>query len=387
MTPDSNRIAAQDRDEPRLRRTALHALHRELGARMVPFAGFEMPVQYPTGIINEHEHTRNQASLFDVSHMGQIRLSGDDAARALEMLTPADVVDLAVGRQRYGLFTNAAAGILDDFMVVREPESLLLIVNAARTADDLALLDERIGSICAVEPLRDRALLALSGPVAASAIAALSADAASLRFMHAIATMIAGVECLLMRSGYTGEDGFEISVPAAAAERFARSLLERACVLPAGLGARDSLRLEAGLCLYGQDIDASTTPVQAGLAWTVGRARRPGGSRAGGFPGADRVFAELERGASPVRVGILPEGRAPVRHGARLCDNTGRDCGWVSSGGYSPTLEKPVAMAYVETACAAPGTVVQASVRGQLRECRVVDLPFVEHRYFTGEPK
>jgi glycine cleavage system T protein (aminomethyltransferase) len=383
MTPDTD---AQDRGVA-LRRTSLYEMHRELGARMVPFAGFEMPVQYPAGIINEHEHTRNQASLFDVGHMGQIRLSGDDAARALETLTPADVVGLPVGRQRYGLFTDAGAGILDDFMVVREPGSLLLIVNAARTEHDLALLDERIGSICAVDLLRDQALLALSGPAAAAAIAGLSADATSLRFMHAIATTVAGIECLLMRSGYTGEDGFEISVPAAAAERLARSLLDRAEVRPAGLGARDSLRLEAGLCLYGQDIDASTTPVQAGLAWTVGRARRPGGDRAGGFPGAEQVFAEIERGASPVRVGLLPDGRAPVRHGARLCDNTGRDCGWVSSGGYSPTLMKPIAMAYLETGYAQRGTVVQASVRGQRRDCRVVDLPFVEHRYFTGESK
>ncbi|MBI2751975.1 MAG: glycine cleavage system aminomethyltransferase GcvT [Betaproteobacteria bacterium] len=366
--------------ETALLQTPLHALHLELGARMVPFAGYEMPVQFPAGILAEHRHTRAHASLFDVSHMGQARLHGPDAAAALESLVPADIIGLARGRQRYVFFTNEAGGILDDLMVANAGDHLFLVVNAARKEHDFALLRSR----CTVEVPADRALLALQGPDAAGVMEKLAPDAAALAFMSITQVIIEGIECLLARSGYTGEDGFEISVPASSAEKLARLLLRQDAVKPAGLGARDSLRLEAGLCLYGHDIDESTTPVEAGLGWAIQKSRRRGGAREGGFPGAGVILDQLERGTARKRVGILPEGRAPIREGAALEDCEGRRVGRLTSGGFGATLDAPIAMGYVQAEFAAPGTILRAAVRGKPRTCRVSMLPFIPHRYYRG---
>lgn len=368
--------------EEALLRTPLHALHVELGARMVPFAGYEMPVQYPAGILAEHRHTRAKASLFDVSHMGQARLKGSGAALALESLVPVDVLGLPPGRQRYGFFTNEAGGILDDLMVSNMGDHLFLVVNASRKAHDFALLN-------ALDPqiLSDRALLALQGPGAAAVIAGLAPGLESMPFMSCVAGKVANFECQVSRSGYTGEDGFEISVAAGDADGLARLLLAQEGVAPAGLGARDSLRLEAGLCLYGHDLDETTTPVEAGLAWAIQKVRRRGGARAGGFPGAALILDQLERGAARARVGILPEGRAPVREGEPLQDSTGRAVGRLTSGGFGATLDAPLAMGYVGREYAAPGTVLSATVRGKPRACRVCALPFVPHHYYRGKPK
>ena len=366
--------------EAALLHTPLHALHLELGARMVPFAGYAMPVQFPAGILAEHRHTRTQASLFDVSHMGQAQLRGAGAAAALESLVPADVAGLGLGRQRYTFFTNDAGGILDDLMVANPGERLFLVVNAARKAHDFALLKQR----CDMEVLADRALLALQGPAAASVMARLAPDAAALAFLSLAEVAIEGIPCLVSRSGYTGEDGFEISVAAGRAEELARALLAQGEVRPAGLGARDSLRLEAGLCLYGHDIDETTTPVEAGLGWAIPSVRRRGGALAGGFPGAAVILDQLERGAARKRVGILPEGRAPLREGTTLEDSAGGIAGTLTSGGFGATLDQPVAMGYVRADCAAPGSVLRAMVRGKPRACRVTTLPFVPHRYHRG---
>jgi aminomethyltransferase len=363
-----------------LSRTPLHALHLELRARMVPFAGFEMPVQYPAGILAEHRHTRGHASLFDVSHMGQARLPLG-AAAALERLVPADVMGLAPGRQRYTFFTHEAGGILDDLMVAQAGDHLWVVVNASRKGADFALLT----SHCKAEPLAARALLALQGPLAANVMERLAPQAATLEFMHAAAMAIAGAPCFISRSGYTGEDGFEISVSADDAERIARLLLAQEGVRPAGLGARDSLRLEAGLCLYGHDIDAETTPVEAGLDWAIPEVRRPGGARPGRFPGAAVIFEQMAHGAARRRVGIVPEGRAPLREGEILQDAEGRGVGRVTSGGFGASIDGPVAMGYVESRLAAPGTGLRALVRGKPRACRVSALPFVPHRYFRGK--
>ncbi len=366
-----------DPSQAPLNRTPLYDLHVELGARMVPFAGYAMPVQYPAGIIAEHLHTRAAASLFDVSHMGQIALSGAGAAAALETLAPGDILGLAAGRMRYTLFTNEEGGILDDLMVTNEGRRLALVVNAAQKHDDLERLRARIGAACRVEAHFDRALLALQGPGAAQALAPLAPGSGDLVFMAAARLDLRGVEALIGRAGYTGEDGFEISVDAADAERVARLLLEQPGVRPAGLGARDSLRLEAGLCLYGHDIDGTTTPVEAGLAWTVAKRRR----EEGGFPGHGAIRRQLREGVRRRRVGLLPEGRAPAREGAELRDATGKTVGQVTSGGYGPTVGGPVAMGYVETARAASGTSVAVVVRGRPRPARLVDLPFVAPRY------
>lgn len=363
--------------ETPLLRTALHALHRALGARMVPFAGYEMPVQYPAGILAEHQHTRTHASLFDVSHMGQARLALA-AAAALEALVPVDVLGLAAGRQRYAFFTNEAGGILDDLMFSHAGDHYFVVVNAARKAHDFALLAKHCGAVA----LADRALLALQGPLAAQVMQRLAPGAAALVFMQTAALKIGGAACLVSRSGYTGEDGFEISVPAGEAERLAKLLLAQQGVAPAGLGARDSLRLEAGLCLYGHDIDASTTPVEAGLEWAIQKARRHGGARAGGFPGADVILPQLERGTARRRAGILPEGRAPLREGQTLLDAEGRRVGRLTSGGFGATVNAAVAMGYVESRLARPGTELAAVVRGRTRACRVAALPFVPHRYY-----
>ena len=364
-----------------LLRTPLHALHVELGARMVPFAGYEMPVQYAAGILAEHRHTRAAASLFDVSHMGQARLHGA-AVSELETLVPVDLLGLAFGRQRYAFFTNEAGGILDDLMVTNRGDALYLVVNASRKAHDFELLKK-----FELEILSDRALLALQGPEAARVIARLSPRLESMTFMSSDAARLGGFDCQISRSGYTGEDGFEISVAAADAEPLARLLLAQEGVAPAGLGARDSLRLEAGLCLYGHDLDETTTPVEAGLAWAIQKARRRGGAHAGNFPGADVILDQLERGAPRSRVGILPDGRAPIREGEQLHAPDGRVVGKLTSGGFGATLDAPLAMGYVEREYAAPGTTLSATVRGKPRACRVAPLPFVPHRYHKGKSK
>ena len=368
--------------------TPLHALHLELGAKMVPFAGYDMPVSYPAGILAEHRHCRESAALFDVSHMGQIRLTGPDAARALESLMPVDVVGLAAGKQRYGLFTNAAGGILDDLMITRRDahgegghEDLLLIVNAACKQADVQHLVTHIGHRCHVHPLPERALLALQGPKAVTALSRLNADVARLTFMTGMFATLNGAACFLTRSGYTGEDGFEISVPADQAEALARALLAQPEVRPAGLGARDTLRLEAGMCLYGHDINTTTTPVEAGLTWAIQKVRRAGGERAGGYPGADVIDSQLVRGASNKRVGLLGLERVPVREGAPLVDAQGHKIGTVTSGTLAPTVNHPIALAYVATNHAALHHEVYAEVRGKRQPMRVTALPFAPHRY------
>lgn len=367
-----------------LARTPLYDLHLELGARMVPFAGYTMPVQYPAGILKEHNHTRTHAGLFDISHMGQIRLRGDGAAQALEGLVPVDVIGLGVNRQRYALFTNDTGGILDDLMITQAGDHLLLVVNAACKQQDIVYLHAHLDKHCTVEELTDHALLALQGPKAAQVMASLAPEVVTLRFMSAIRVNIKGADCFVTRSGYTGEDGFEISVPADQAEALARVLLTYEEVAPIGLGARDSLRLEAGLCLYGHDIDTTTTPVEAGLGWAISKVRRTGGEREGGFPGAAVILRQLAQGVARKRIGILPEGRAPVREGVELIDSEGRAIGKITSGGFGPTVDRPVAMGYVETAYARPDTGLTALVRGKPHPVKVAKLPFIQPRYYRG---
>ena len=371
-----------------LKRTPLHALHIALGGKMVPFAGYDMPVQYATGVLREHLHTRNSAGLFDVSHMGQLVLrpkSGNvaDAALALERLVPQDIVALAPGRQRYAQFTNAAGGILDDLMVANFGNHLFVVVNAACKAEDEAHLRAHLSDVCEIEPLPDRALIALQGPKAEQVLAQHAAEIAAMRFMDCGPRRIDGIDCFVSRSGYTGEDGFEISVPADQAEALANALLTDPDVLPIGLGARDSLRLEAGLCLYGHDIDAGTTPVEGALQWSIQKSRRRGGARAGGFAGADQILPQLEQGAPRRRVGLRTEGRAPVREGAMLfADPTSSEpIGRVTSGGFGPSLNAPVAMGYLPSSQAAPGCSVFAEVRGQRLALRVAAMPFVPNTY------
>jgi aminomethyltransferase len=374
--------------ETSLKRTPLHALHVASGGRMVPFAGYDMPVQYTTGVLREHLHTRQAAGLFDVSHMGQIALrakSGkvEDAALALERLVPQDILGLAPGRQRYAQFTNGAGGLLDDLMVANFGSHLFLVVNAACKAEDEAHLRANLSETCVIEPLPDRALIALQGPKASSVLAKFCAGAASMRFMDSGPRSIDGIDCLVSRSGYTGEDGFEISVPADHAERLAKALLGDSDVLPIGLGARDSLRLEAGLCLYGHDIDTTTTPVEGALEWSIQKSRRHGGARAGGFPGADKILSQLEQGAPRRRVGLRPEGRAPVREGAPLFADAASSLqiGAVTSGGFGPSINTPVAMGYLPAAHAAIGGLVFAELRGQRLPLRVAAMPFVPNTY------
>ena len=359
-----------------LLRTPLHALHVALGARIVPFAGYEMPVQYD-GILAEHTHTRTHAGLFDVSHMGQVALSGSGATAALESLVPGDIAGLKPGRQRYTMFTNPRGGMLDDLMVTNAGDRLLLVVNAACKVEDIAHMTAAIGARCTVEPMPDRALIAVQGPEAAQAIARLAPGVEALGFMSSGAFTIGGVRAWFSRSGYTGEDGFEISIDNRDAERVARLILDQPEVKPIGLGARDSLRLEAGLCLYGHDIDQTTTPIEADLVWTIGKRRR----EQGGFPGADVILQQLRNGPPKKRVGILPEGRAPAREQTEITDGDGRRIGTVTSGGYGPTLGGPLAMGYVETAHAAVGSPVNLVVRGTPRPGRIASLPFVPHRY------
>jgi aminomethyltransferase len=371
-------------DNVTLARTPLYDLHVELGARMVAFAGYHMPVQYPQGIIHEHQHTRAAAGLFDVSHMGQVSISGRPAAAALESLAPMDVVDLQIGHIRYGVFTDDSGGVLDDFMVANTGGALLAVVNAACKQDDIRRMRESMGRLCEIDELTGRALLALQGPAASEVMRALSPALDALPFMTSEDADVAGIPCGVSRSGYTGEDGFEISVAAEDAEKLARKLLANPAVAPVGLGARDSLRLEAGLCLYGQDLNRDTTPVEAGLAWTISKVRRRDGARAGGFPGEERILAQLGDGPSRRLVGLRPKGRAPVRAGAILVDADGESIGTVTSGGFGPTVGGPVAMGYVGSEHRTPGTVVQALVRGKQLATEVVPLPFVERRYYRG---
>jgi aminomethyltransferase len=369
-----------------LLKTPLHALHTELGARMVPFAGYSMPVQYPAGLMAEHHHTRAAAGLFDVSHMGQLRLVGPDAAAAFETLMPVDVVDLAVGKQRYGLLLNDEGGIIDDLMFVNRGDDLFVIVNGACKVGDIAHMQARIGSRCQVIPLPDRGLLALQGPQAVMALQRLVPGVEKLVFMTGGAFNWKGADLFITRSGYTGEDGFEISVPGDRAEAFARALLAEPEVKPVGLGARNSLRLEAGLCLYGNDIDTTTTPVEAALNWAMQKVRRTGGARAGGFPGAERVLAQLD-GTDVLprkRVGLVALERIPVREHTELQSVDGQTIGEVTSGLLGPSAEKPVAMGYVSPAHATIGTRVQAIVRGKAVPMEVRAMPFVPNRYFRG---
>jgi len=364
-----------------LKRTPLYALHRELGAKVVPFAGYEMPVQYPSGILAEHLHTRSQAGLFDVSHMGQIRLAGADCVTAFEALVPGDLEALAPQRMRYTLLLNEAGGILDDLMATRLSDGLFLVVNAARKEADLAHLHDRLGASASIEPLADRALLALQGPAAATVLSRFIEGIARLRFMSAAEVAIGGLQCLVTRSGYTGEDGFEISMPASEAEGFARRLTAEPEVLPTGLGARDSLRLEAGLCLYGHDIDETTTPIEADLAWTIGKRRR----EEGGFPGAATILRQLAGGTRRKRVGIRPDGRAPAREETEIVDDAGNRLGKVTSGGFGPSVGGPVAMGYVDSAAhAEEDAALHLLVRGAPRPAHVVRLPFVPTRYYRG---
>ncbi|MFW3898127.1 glycine cleavage system aminomethyltransferase GcvT [Pseudomonas bharatica] len=369
-----------------LLKTPLHALHLELGARMVPFAGYDMPVQYPLGVMKEHLHTREQAGLFDVSHMGQIRLRGANAAKALESLVPVDIIDLPLGMQRYAMFTNEQGGILDDLMVANLGDGeLFLVVNAACKDQDLAHLRQHIGDQCEIEPLfEERALLALQGPAAVKVLERLAPQVAKMTFMQFAPVQLLGEDCYVSRSGYTGEDGYEISVPAGQAETLARRLLDEPEVAAIGLGARDSLRLEAGLCLYGHDMNSTTTPVEASLLWAVSKARRADGTRAGGFPGAARVFAQQQEGVARKRVGLLPQERTPVREGAEIVDEAGEVIGQVCSGGFGPTLGAPVAMGYLDSARSALDNQVWAIVRGKRVPMKVSRMPFVAQRYYRG---
>ena len=372
-----------------LQQTPLHALHVSLGARMVPFAGHAMPVQYPSGLMTEHKQCRESAALFDVSHMGQLRLVGADAADALESLVPVDVVDLGLGKQRYAFFTNTTGGLLDDLMIVKPDTAqtgrgfgdLFLVVNAGCKDADIRHLQAHIGHRCQVIPMPERALLALQGPLAVAALARLNAAVASMVFMTGGLFDLAGIPCFVTRSGYTGEDGFENSVPNEHAVALAQALLAQPEVKPAGLGARDTLRLEASLCLYGHDINTTTSPIEAGLNWAIQKVRRPGGARAGGYPGAAVIEAHLTGAAPSRRVGLLGLERVPVREGTAIVDAHGHKLGTVTSGTLGPTVNQCVAMAYLPINHSQPQHEVYAEVRGKRLPMRVVPMPFNPHRY------
>jgi aminomethyltransferase len=370
-------VSVPDEAAP-LRHTPLYDLHCALGARMVGFAGYEMPVQYQSGIIAEHLHTRAKAGLFDVSHMGQIRLHGAPAARALEALVPGDLMGLMPRHMRYTLLLDEGGGILDDLIVTRLEDGVTLVVNAARKEADLAHLKANLDPSIAVEPLFERALLALQGPAAAAVLARLAQGIDRMAFMSAAEATIAGAPCVVTRSGYTGEDGFELAMEAGHAARVAEALLKEPEVAPIGLGARDTLRLEAGLCLYGHDIDETTNPVEAGLSWTIARNRR----EAGDFPGAAMILRALAEGPARKRVGIRPDGRAPAREGTEILDPAGNPVGRVTSGGFGPSLGAPVAMGYVESGHAAEGRALALVVRDVARPAHVAPLPFVPTRYY-----
>lgn len=367
--------------------TPFHAMHKDAGAKMVPFAGYDMPVQYALGVKQEHLHCRAAAGLFDVSHMGQLKFTGpsvEAVALALESLIPANFLDLPEGRQRYGMFTNAQGGIMDDLMVTRLEDGFYMVVNAACKAQDIEHLRANLPADIEMQELDDRALLALQGPMAVEVLARLAPEVSSMRFMDGQPVSILGHDCFVGRAGYTGEDGVEISVPNDRAEALAAALVAFDEVEWIGLGARDSLRLEAGLCLYGHDLDQTTTPVAANLLWAMQKTRRPGGEREGGFPGAQTIFAELESQPTQLRIGLLPEGRAPVREGVEIADADGKVIGRVTSGGFSPTLGAPIAMAYIDTAAATIENQVFALVRGKQLPCRVAPMPFVPQRYYRG---
>lgn len=368
-----------------LKRTPLHALHVELGAKIVPFAGYEMPVQYPAGIIKEHLHTREKAGLFDVSHMGQAFLAGADPARAMEKLAPSDFAGLKEGMQRYGLLLNDEGGVKDDFMLARlaGEADLYLVVNASMKESDFAYIAERLKGELVLTPRPDRALLALQGPSAGAVLEKLSPGIDALNFMRVTRATVAGVDAIVGRTGYTGEDGFEISIQAEDAETVARALLADPDVLPIGLGARDSLRLEAGLCLYGHDIDETTDPAEADLVWAIGKRRKT----ELGFLAAEKIMGRVLNGTAKKRVGIRPDGRAPARDGTEIADKTGRIIGHITSGGFGPSLNAPIAMGYVETAFAADGTEIDLIVRGKPLPARIAPMPFVPHRYKRGAAK
>ena len=365
-----------------LSRTPLYDLHVDLGAKMVPFAGYEMPVQYPLGVMKEHLHTRAQAGLFDVSHMGQVILRGADPAGALERLVPVAIKSLAEGRQRYALFTNDDGGILDDLMVANRGDHLFLVVNAACKEADIAHLRAGLPT-CEVEVITDRALIALQGPAAEETLARIAPEVADMRFMDVGVMGSAFGELWVSRSGYTGEDGFEVSVPEDHARAFAEALLDMGEVEAIGLGARDSLRLEAGLCLYGNDIDITTSPVEAALEWAVQKVRRTGGQREGGFPGTRRILAEFRKGAGRRRVGLLPQTRAPMRAGTQLfaSEDAAEPIGEVTSGAFGPSIEAPVSMGYVTTPHARTGTELYGEVRGKRHPVTVADMPFRPSTY------
>ena len=367
-----------------LKHTPLFDLHEELGGKMVPFAGYSLPVQYKAGIIKEHQQTRDSASLFDVSHMGQVRLHGDNAAKALESLVPVDVIDLPAFNQRYAVFTNEQGGILDDLIITNAGDHLFLVVNGACKEQDIAHLQANIADQCEIEVLTDRALIALQGPKAADVIKRIAPKAAELVFMTATADQIDGVECFITRSGYTGEDGFELSIPNASADKIARLIIEQDEVEPCGLGARDSLRLEAGLCLYGHDLTEQTTPVEAGLLWALSKIRRADGDRAGGYPGDEIIFKQIAEKPNRRRVGLQPQGRAPIREGAEIANADGTIIGQVTSGGFGATVGGPVAMGYVDREYSEVGTQLNAVVRGKMQPLNVIKLPFVTQRYYRG---
>ncbi|MDB1126025.1 glycine cleavage system aminomethyltransferase GcvT [Vibrio sp. kj40-1] len=368
-----------------LLKTPLHALHIEAGAKMVPFAGYDMPVQYPLGVKKEHLHTRDAAGLFDVSHMGQLRLKGANAAKTLEALVPVDIIDLPAGKQRYAFFTNEQGGILDDLMVTNFGDHIFVVVNAACKEQDIAHLKANLLDGVELEQIEDRALLALQGPKAADVLASFQPSVADMVFMDAQIIDIDGIECYVSRSGYTGEDGFELSVPADKADSFARKLTAIDAVEWIGLGARDSLRLECGLCLYGHDLDASTTPVEASLLWGISKNRRSEGERAGGFPGADIILNQIiTKDILRKRVGLVGQTKAPVREGCKLFDALNNEIGVVTSGTAGPNAGKPVSMGYVATEFSVIGTEVFAEVRGKKLAMTVEKMPFVAQRYYRG---
>jgi aminomethyltransferase len=369
-----------DQQAENLYKTALYDLHVELGAKLVPFAGYAMPVQYPLGVKGEHLHTRAKAGLFDVSHMGQVRLTGENRVAELEKLVPGDIAALKPGRTRYSAFTNDDGTILDDLMITNAGDSLFLVINAACKDDDIVHMRANLDNGVELEELTDRALMALQGPEAANVLARFAPDVASLKFMSFVEIDIAGIPCFVTRSGYTGEDGFEISVPDTDADKLARLLLAEDEVEAIGLGARDSLRLEAGLCLYGNDIDTTTTPVEGDLNWIINKRRR----EEGGFLGADIILDQLANGADRKRVGIKPEGKAPAREHTMVLNKDGYDIGEITSGGFGPTVDAPIAMGYVAIEFAEPGTKVDLMVRGKARPAEIVALPFAPHRYFRG---
>lgn len=370
-----------------LKRTPLYDFHVEQGGKMVPFAGYDMPVQYPLGVMKEHLHTRAEAGLFDVSHMGQVMLTSPEGIEALglalETLVPVDVLAVKPGRQRYGIFTNDTGGILDDLMISNTGDALFLVVNAACKQEDIAHLIAHLPDHVTVTEITDRALLALQGPKAEAVLAQIVPQVADMRFMDSLRIAVGGSEWWISRSGYTGEDGFEMSVPADEAVALAKTLVAMEEVALIGLGARDSLRLEAGLCLYGHDIDVTTSPVEGNIAWAMQKARRSGGVREGGFPGADRILSELHNGAERKRVGLLPQGRAPMREGTPLfaTSESADQIGVITSGGFGPSVERPVAMGYLPAELTKIGTEIYAELRGKRLPVTVADMPFRPSTY------